>query len=352
LKPGAPSAASSDAGVAGALFFSAVDVQFRDIVKQNALHLQASGLVDVFLAHPRQDVEDWQREFWYKQTVKYSVSYKEMKWGFVLNELVKQQTFRLNGYSWYWISDEDVDLTHLNLRRYLALAMESGASIVQPAVAFDTQGIPQNDVVMAYSDRVKLPDGSYGRSLYRYSELVEAQSPMFTAESLRTAWKLYLPGLGSGDGMDLVWCRFVASKLQRSVEQGCAIIDAEHMYKLPNIPNYNLENSMAVEEVIVSQHREYLQRTLDKSGKLREGLQQLCRTDHGSQLVHLRLRPQHYEAILLLRAFVRCKQYSLQAVCHIDLSVILATLLWLLLEALLFISIPVLLWYTFKYLWP
>jgi len=23
------------------------------------------------------------------------------------------------------------------------------------------------------------------------------------------------PGLGSGDGMDLVWCRFVASKLQR-----------------------------------------------------------------------------------------------------------------------------------------
>ena len=29
LKPGAPSAASSDAGVAGALFFSAVDVQFR-----------------------------------------------------------------------------------------------------------------------------------------------------------------------------------------------------------------------------------------------------------------------------------------------------------------------------------
>jgi hypothetical protein len=23
----------------------------------------------------------------------------------------------LNGYSWYWISDEDVDLTHLNLRR-------------------------------------------------------------------------------------------------------------------------------------------------------------------------------------------------------------------------------------------
>jgi hypothetical protein len=25
------------------------------------------------------------------------------------------------------------------------------------------------------------------------------------------------------------------------VEQGCAIIDAEHMYKLPNIPNYNLE---------------------------------------------------------------------------------------------------------------
>ena len=26
-----------------------------------------------------------------------------------------------------------------------------------------------------------------------------------------------------------------------SVEQGCAIIDAEHMYKLPNIRNYNLE---------------------------------------------------------------------------------------------------------------
>eukprot|EP00435_Cladocopium_sp_Y103_P002091 s1587_g1.t1 len=350
LKPGAGLSSATSSG--GALFFSAVERTFRDTVKQNALHLQASGLVDVFLAHPRQDVEDWQRESWYKQAVKYSVSYKETKWGFVLNELVKQQTFRLNGYSWYWISDEDVDLTHLNLRRYLALATESGASIVQPAVAFDTRGIPQNDLVMAYTDHVKLPDGSYSHSLYRYSELVEAQSPMFTAESLRIAWNLYLPGLGSGHGMDLVWCRFVAAKLNRSVEQGCAIIDAEHMYKLPNIRNYNLQNSMAVEEVIVSQHQDYLQRTLDKSGKLREGLQQLCRTDHASaQLVHLRIRPQHYEAILLLRAFVRCKRYSLQAVCHIHLSVILATLLWLLLEALLLISIPVLLWYTFKYLW-
>ena len=28
-------------------------------------------------------------------------------------------------------------------------------------------------------------------------------------------WLRGFAGLGSGDGMDLVWCRFVASKLQR-----------------------------------------------------------------------------------------------------------------------------------------
>eukprot|EP00434_Breviolum_minutum_P045100 symbB.v1.2.040363.t1/scaffold7172.1/size12892/2 len=132
------------------LFFSAVfSSSFRETVKQNALHLYASGLVDLFLAHQndQRDLAEWQKEPWYKQSVKYSVSYKEIKAGFVLNELVKQQTFRLGDYCWYWIADEDLDFTHLNVGRYLDLATASGASIVQPAVAFDSHGIPVNDVL-------------------------------------------------------------------------------------------------------------------------------------------------------------------------------------------------------------
>jgi len=320
-------------------------------VKQNALHLYASGLVDLFLAHQndQRDLAEWQREPWYKQSVKYSVSYKEIKAGFVLNELVKQQTFRLGDYCWYWIADEDLDFTHLNVGRYLDLATASGASIVQPAVAFDSHGIPVNDVLMAYTDPVELPNRSLSRSLYRYSEFVEARSPMFTYEALAVAWKLYLPGLGNSAGMELLWCRFVATQLKRSIEWNCAIIDAEQMYKLPNIPTENWENSLAVEEVLVSQHPEHRQRTTDEAGQL-EDLHQWCRTEDET-LVRLRLKGRHYEAGMMLKAFLHCKQYSLQAVCNIDLRVIVTAFLWILLEALLVMSIPVLLWYVFQSLW-
>ena len=38
-------------------------------------------------------------------------------------------------------------------------------------------------------------------------------SPILRAAALPIAWKLYIPGLGSDFGMDLLWCRFVAAQL-------------------------------------------------------------------------------------------------------------------------------------------
>ncbi|CAE6966741.1 ITCH [Symbiodinium sp. CCMP2592] len=177
----------------------------------------------------RLDTADWQHLDWYNQSVKYSVAYRAPKPTYVLNELVNQQTYRLTGYRWFWVADDNIDFTHLDVSRYTSLAAESGASIVQPAVEFDSEGIPSHEIVLAYTGAVQLPNHGWSHSLYRYTDFVEVMSPMFSVEALRAAWKLYIPGLRSDFGMDQVWCRYVASQLSSPSDRTCAIIDAEHM---------------------------------------------------------------------------------------------------------------------------
>lgn len=319
-------------------------------MRKNALHLHATGVVDIFFAHYRQDLANWQKESWYQETVKYSVSYKEMKADFVLKELVKQETFRLRGYCWYWIADDNVDFTSLDVKRYLALAAETGASLVQPAVEFDSHGIPSHQIVTAYSADVELPDHSISRSLYRYSDFVEVMSPLFREDALIAAWKLYLPGLGSDFGMDFLWCRFVAAQLRARVDRVCAIIDAEHMYKLPHLESYNFEDGLAVQEVLLNEFAEYTQRSMETSGQLRDDLEQLCRTAKDTQLVRVRVKPYLAQASWKMwKALFRCKQYNLEAVCHID-GTLINGVFWRVLAAGLVLCIPLLLWYVLQQL--
>ncbi|CAE7381551.1 unnamed protein product, partial [Symbiodinium pilosum] len=61
------------------------------------------------------DVQEWRNLDWYNSSVKYSVSYKAPKPTYVLNELVNQQTFRLTGYRWFWVADDNIDFTHVDL---------------------------------------------------------------------------------------------------------------------------------------------------------------------------------------------------------------------------------------------
>eukprot|EP00438_Fugacium_kawagutii_P003256 Skav222465 [mRNA] locus=scaffold2163:118278:123645:+ [translate_table: standard] len=99
------------------LFFSAVGSHFRTTVKQNALHLHGSGLVDIFLAHPgTSDLVDWQKDPGAATAA-----------GSVADDYLTQE-HGLGGYCWYWIADEDVDLTRLNLRRNLAGATDQNCS--------------------------------------------------------------------------------------------------------------------------------------------------------------------------------------------------------------------------------
>ncbi|CAK8986698.1 unnamed protein product [Durusdinium trenchii] len=344
LHPDGPPSSANSTGCDKTLFFAAVGPEFRDTMRKNALHLHATGVVDIFFAHYRQDLANWQKESWYQETVKYSVSYKEMKADFVLKELVKQETFRLRGYCWYWIADDNVDFTSLDVKRYLALAAETGASLVQPAVEFDSHGIPSHQIVTAYSADVELPDHSISRSLYRYSDFVEVMSPLFREDALIAAWKLYLPGLGSDFGMDFLWCRFVAAQLRARVDRVCAIIDAEHMYKLPHLESYNFEDGLAVQEVLLNEFAEYTQRSMETSGQLRDDLEQLCRTAKDTQLVRVRVKPYLAQASWKMwKALFRCKQYNLEAVCHID-GTLINGVFWRVLAAGLVLCIPLLLW--------
>ncbi|CAJ1336468.1 unnamed protein product [Effrenium voratum] len=339
------------------LYFSPVGASFREVTKKNLLHLHASGVVDIFLAHYRKDLAKWQQEPWYNQTVKYSVSYHDIKAGFVLNELIKQRTFSLTGYCWFWIADDNIDFSQLDVKRYLSLAAESGANIVQPAVDFDSHGIPSHEIVIANTDPLELesPDsGPPRRSVYRYSDFVEVMSPLFRAPALPVAWKLYLPGLGSDFGMDQLWCRFVAAKLHGPLERGCAIIDATPMYKLPHFQSYDWEAAMAVRDVVTKEHPEFLQRSIDtQTAELKDGIVQLCRTtDH--ELVRIRVRPRLNKAPSswkLVKAYFRCKVgFHLWAECHIDVGVVLESIVYWTLALGIVLCFPPLLWQLLKYI--
>jgi len=336
------------------LYFSPVGPSFRELTKKNVLHLVSSGIVDVFLAHFRLDTADWQHLDWYNQSVKYSVAYKAPKPTYVLNELVNQQTYRLTGYRWFWVADDNIDFTHLDVSRYTSLAAESGASIVQPAVEFDSEGIPSHEIVLAYTGAVQLANHGWSHSLYRYTDFVEVMSPMFSAEALRAAWKLYIPGLRSDFGMDQVWCRYVASQLSSPSDRTCAIIDAEHMFKMPHIQSYNFQDALAVEEVQMRRHSKYLQRSLDRDGTIKLGLAQLCRAA-GDDTGLVQIRPKSWLSKVfpgswkLVVSFFRCKLgYSLMAECHTNVQTVLKSVFYRVIVGVVLIVSPFLLWYLLK----
>mmetsp|Transcript_40577 Transcript_40577/g.75548 ORF Transcript_40577/g.75548 Transcript_40577/m.75548 type:complete len:412 (-) Transcript_40577:75-1310(-) len=334
------------------LYFSPVGPSFRDLTKKNVQHLYSSGFVHVFLAHYRRDLEEWRKEDWYNQAVRFSVSYRASKPTYVLNELVNHQTFRLSGYRWFWIADDNIDFTHLNVARYLGLATESGANIVQPAVEFDSHGIPSHEIVLAYSAPVELANHSLSRSLYRYTDFVEVMSPMFSPAALEAAWKLYLPGLRSDFGMDQVWCRYVAAQLQSPVNRSCVIVDAEPMFKMPHIQSYNVQDALAAEEVVERIHPEYRQRSLDTWGYMKTGVTQMCRTADNATLVPIGPRSwvsKMGDSWKFIVAYFRCKLgYSFMAECHTDWRMVIWGVVLRVIAVVAILSFPLLVLYLFR----
>eukprot|EP00913_Durusdinium_trenchii_P026610 g24966.t1 len=61
LHPDGPPSSANSTGCDKTLFFAAVGPEFRDTMRKNALHLHATGVVDIFFAHYRHLVEHLKR---------------------------------------------------------------------------------------------------------------------------------------------------------------------------------------------------------------------------------------------------------------------------------------------------
>eukprot|EP00913_Durusdinium_trenchii_P026608 g24964.t1 len=89
---------------------------------------------------------------------------------------------------------------------------------------------------------------------------------------------------------------------------------------------------------------------METSGQLRDDLEQLCRTAKDTQLVRVRVKPYLAQASWKMwKALFRCKQYNLEAVCHID-GTLINGVFWRVLAAGLVLCIPLLLWYVLQQL--
>eukprot|EP00931_Biecheleriopsis_adriatica_P107914 TRINITY_DN82250_c0_g1_i1.p1 TRINITY_DN82250_c0_g1~~TRINITY_DN82250_c0_g1_i1.p1 ORF type:complete len:392 (+),score=48.99 TRINITY_DN82250_c0_g1_i1:64-1239(+) len=309
--------AYDDSSCSGVLFFSAVGSVNKELVARNVQHLHSTGEVDIFLAH--YDLTDWPEEAWYQDTVKYKVSYSAQKVDFVFQELVMQRTFALQSYCYYWVSDDNVDFTQMDVSLFFALARESGANIFQPAIDFDGKGIPSHEAMNVFRDSVALPNGKVDRSLYRYSDFVEIMSPVFHGLAvLQAAYEIYARNwLHSDWGMDEVWCRYVAARLGRPQNTSCAIIDATTMVKMPHRRSYDKESSFATAALVIKQYMPFRQQSMSDAMLWVPGVTQKCKVGSSDDLITVHMTPHLHTSLLALKALVRCRVfYGSGAECY------------------------------------
>jgi len=154
----------------------------------------------------------------------------------------------------------------------MKLADESRAWIVQPAVNDLDPGLPSFELVTVF--RTNLPGAGHCR--YRLTDFVEVMSPMFRPEALAYAYDLHLSGSFTDWGMDQVWCRYVAAKLQHAPDKACAIIDSTPMLKLAHGHSYSAYLGLLDDARLQKRFRNFSQYSLDHFMRRRSGETEWC----------------------------------------------------------------------------
>lgn len=259
------------------LWFAPVSYKSLALTARNVAHLR-KGPVDIFLAHYDGTSNLWQREQWYNGSVRFYVDYQATKVDLVHRELVYQDSYKVDGYQWYWVADDNIDFTSMNVREYLMLADESRALIVQPAVEDEGSGVPSHELVNVFRQKLV----GIGTCLYRLTDFVEVMSPMFRPLALAFAYDLHLSGAMADWGMDLVWCRYVASRARHSPDRACAVVDATPMVKLRHDHSYNFHEAMLDGDRVRTRFLNFTQRSLDSFMRRRPGDIEWCQPANSS----------------------------------------------------------------------
>lgn len=154
-------------------------------------------------------------------------------------EAVRSTGSRLLKYDWVMLVDDDIDFGHMDVKHFWYLAEASKAQIVAPSMKFSR-----------YWGSFMQPHGDSNlcnNSLYRYTNFVEVQAPMFRPSALRVVVKeLMFPLIQNESrsdwGMDNIWCSMIAHKMNTPIRKTCAVVDAESAVHLDS------RNGEAVEE--------------------------------------------------------------------------------------------------------
>jgi len=253
------------------LWFVPVGQATMALTALNIAHL-TQGAVDIFLAHYDGTAKLWREQPWYNSSVKFSVEYSAPKVEFVHRELVDQEHFSLDDYGWIWISDDNIDMTRLNVKEYIRLADNSGAVIVQPAVDDSNPGVPSHEMLNVF--QIRLP--GIGRCAYRLTDFVEVMSPMFRPSALKIAYKTHLTGSASDWGMDNVWCHYVATYMALPQDKTCAVVDAAPMVKVLHGGSYSSYEGMLAFRQVRRKFASYTQRSMDNFMRRKPGHVEWC----------------------------------------------------------------------------
>lgn len=133
-------------------------------------------------------------------------------------------------YDWVLTVDDDIDFSHMDFKRFLKVANDTQAAIVAPAMKYSRYW---PTYMQPHGEAASNPHSDCKHSLFRYSNFVELQMPMFRPRALRVVTsKLSFPLINNRSasdwGMDNVWCNLVAHELNMSSTKTCAIVDVEH----------------------------------------------------------------------------------------------------------------------------
>jgi hypothetical protein len=223
--------------------------------KRNVQHLRATypGRVDVVLFHYDQQQAEWMADSssgdWYKENVQ---GFMEEKGGkFQLLQKYFKDVEPMKKYSWIWAADEDFDITGIDIPGMMQTAEDSGSKIVAPAVRFPAKASKASKASMQPFGSYEAADfetsfcGEGDRKCkfqfgnpackYSYANYLELMLPMFRPEALRKLLTECEHCIHDHSmwGLDHVWCKFVADKLNMTNhDHGCAILDQSHALKL------------------------------------------------------------------------------------------------------------------------
>jgi len=253
------------------LWFVPVGNATMALTARNVAHLR-QGAVDIFLAHYDGTAKLWREQPWYNSSVKFSVEYKAAKVEFVHRELVDGENYNFDGYRWIWISDDNIDITGLNVKDYVRLADNSGAVIVQPAVDDTDNGVSSHEMLNVF--RIRLP--GIGRCAYRLTDFVEVMSPMFRPSALKIAYRTHLKGTASDWGMDNVWCHYVASQMALPQDKACAVVDATPMVKIIHGQSYEFYEGLLAFRHVRRNFTAYEARSMDTFMRRKPGHIEWC----------------------------------------------------------------------------